>query len=65
MMHLFAPLPDRPSFKVDGTDDDDAELAAWLEGATVAEMAEAERTGVTTVSMHVKWWWRRTRRVLR
>ncbi|WIB76055.1 hypothetical protein DEJ28_10200 [Curtobacterium sp. MCPF17_002] len=64
-MPLFAPLPDRPQFVIDGDDHDDAVIIAWVEGATVEEWLEAERTGVTTLSMHVKWWWRRTRRVLR
>ncbi|MGN8048586.1 hypothetical protein ACTJKO_02775 [Curtobacterium sp. 22159] len=64
-MRMFAPLPDRPEFRVDGTPDDDAALIAWVEGATVEEWHESERTGVVTLSMRVKWWWRRTRRVLR
>ncbi|MCA5923026.1 MULTISPECIES: hypothetical protein [Curtobacterium] len=64
-MHLFAPLPDRPAFKIDGTPEDDAAVDAWSEGATVDEWLESERTGVVTLSMRVKWWWRRTRRVLR
>jgi len=34
-------------------------------GATIAEFHEWKRTDVLTVSMRVKWWWRRTRRVLR
>ncbi|WFR66282.1 hypothetical protein P9139_15380 [Curtobacterium flaccumfaciens] len=64
-MRLFAPLPDRPEFKIDGSEYDDAVLAAWVYGATVDEWLESERTGVVTLSMNVKWWWRRTRRVLR
>jgi len=64
-MHLFAPLPDRPQFKVDGTEHDDAMLCAWVHGATVDEWFESERTGVLPLSMRLKWWWRRTRRVLR
>ncbi|MFJ4297143.1 hypothetical protein [Curtobacterium sp. NPDC089689] len=50
---------------MDGTEEDDAVLDAWVEGATLAEWYESERTGIVTVSMRVKWWWRRTRRVLR
>ncbi|OII13506.1 hypothetical protein [Curtobacterium sp. MCBA15_008] len=64
-MRFFRPLPDAPQFKIDGTDEDDAILDAWVDGATLAEWYEVERTGITTVSMRVKWWWRRTRRVLR
>ena len=64
-MPLFAPLPDRPVFDVNGTEEDDKVLDAWQEGATVDEWREYERTGVVTVSMHVKWWWRRTLQVLR
>ncbi|MDP4332583.1 hypothetical protein Q7F20_04320 [Curtobacterium sp. A7_M15] len=58
-------MPDAPRFKMDGTEEDDAILDAWVDGATLAEWYEVERTGVVTVSMRVKWWWRRTRRVLR
>ncbi|PCN47904.1 hypothetical protein Csp2054_09855 [Curtobacterium sp. 'Ferrero'] len=64
-MRLFTPLPDAPRFKIDGTAEDDAILDAWVEGATLAEWYESERTGIVTVSMRIKWWWRRTRRVLR
>jgi hypothetical protein len=64
-MPLLRPLPDAPRFKMDGTEEDDAILDAWVDGATLAEWYEVERTGVVTVSMRVKWWWRRTRRVLR
>ncbi|MCJ1713835.1 hypothetical protein [Curtobacterium sp. VKM Ac-2922] len=64
-MPLFAPLPDRPRFDVHGTEEDDKVLDAWQEGATLDEWNEYDRTGVLTVSMRVKWWWRRTLRVLR
>jgi hypothetical protein len=64
-MPIFRPLPDAPRFKMDGTDEDDAILDAWVDGASLAEWYEVERTGIVTVSMRVKWWWRRTRRVLR
>lgn len=38
---------------------------AFENGATVDEWSEFGRTNIITVSMHVKWWWRRTWRVLR
>ncbi|MET3450152.1 hypothetical protein [Curtobacterium sp. 1544] len=59
-MAIFRPLPDAP-----GMDDDDDEVDAWELGATMPEYREWRRTDVITVSMRVKWWWRRTRRVLR
>jgi hypothetical protein len=59
-MSILRPLPDAP-----GLDADEVELWAWDHGATRAEFDEYRRTGVVTVSMRVKWWWRRTRRVLR
>ncbi|MFJ3033699.1 hypothetical protein ACIPC2_04710 [Curtobacterium pusillum] len=46
-------------------DDDDDEVDAWELGATMPEYREWRRTDVITLSMRVKWWWRRTRRVLR
>jgi hypothetical protein len=45
--------------------EDRRHLAAYAVGATDAEWREFKRTQVVTVSMHLKWWWRRTRRVLR
>jgi hypothetical protein len=59
-MPILRPLPDAPDL-----DADDDVLFAWDNGATIAEFREWQRTGVLTVSMQVKWWWRRTRRVLR
>ncbi|WIE63534.1 hypothetical protein DEI99_009670 [Curtobacterium sp. MCLR17_036] len=59
-MSILRPLPDAPDL-----DDDDEVLFAWDNGATLDEWREAQRTGVVTLSMRVKWWWRRTRRVLR
>lgn len=59
-MPIFKPLPDA----FDPECDDD-EYWAWENGATLAEFHEWKRTDVLTVSMRVKWWWRRTRRVLR
>jgi len=44
--------------------DPDARVA-FMNGATLAEWMEFRRTNTITVSMHVKWWWRRTWRVLR
>lgn len=58
-MGILRPLPDAP-----GIDEDD-ELSAWELGATMREWQEWQRTGVLTLSFRVKWWWRRTRRVLR
>ena len=60
MMSIMRPLPDAPDL-----DEDDEVLFAWDNGATVDEWRESQRTGVVTLSMRVKWWWRRTRRVLR
>jgi hypothetical protein len=45
--------------------EDQRHLAAYAVGATPGEWQEFKRTHVVTVSMHVKWWWRRTLRVLR
>lgn len=59
-MRILPPLPDAP-----GVDAGDDEVWAWDIGATLAEFHEYRRTGVVTLSMRVKWWWRRTRRVLR
>lgn len=59
-MSILRPLPDAPD-----VDEDDDVLFAWDNGATVPEFREWRRTGVLTVSLRVKWWWRRTRRVLR
>lgn len=36
-MRLFRPLPDAPRFTIDGTDEDDAILDAWVDGATLEE----------------------------
>ncbi|GGK87828.1 hypothetical protein JOE58_001021 [Curtobacterium luteum] len=59
-MPILKPLPDAMD-----PDRDDDEYWAYENGATVPEYLEWRRTGVLTVSMRVKWWWRRTRRVLR
>jgi hypothetical protein len=60
-MGAFKPLPDQPEY---GVDDDDV-VHAWMDGATTAEFDEWLRTGVLPISVRVKWWWRRTRRILR
>ncbi|MGU3408564.1 hypothetical protein ACLBWP_00520 [Microbacterium sp. M1A1_1b] len=44
---------------------DEFERAAFQNGATPEEWTEFDRTNIITVSMRVKWWWRRTLRVLR
>jgi hypothetical protein len=65
-MSLFRPLPDQPCIELDGPDDPVADaFEAWLEGATLPELHEYRRTGVLTLSMRARWWWRRTRPVLR
>lgn len=38
---------------------------AFRNGATLEEWTEFRRTNIITVSMHVKWWCRRTLRKLR
>ncbi|MFJ3380936.1 hypothetical protein ACIPJ2_11055 [Curtobacterium sp. NPDC090217] len=60
-MKLLAPLPDAPDPDVDGHD----EYYAWVNGATIAEFREWKRTDVLTLSLRLRWWWRRTLRVLR
>jgi len=65
-MSMFARLPDRPALEFREPDDPVADaFEAWLEGATLPELHEYRRTGVLTLSMRARWWWRRTRRVLR
>jgi len=59
-MRFLKPLPDA----LDPERDDD-EYWAWENGATLEEFREWERTGVLTISMRVKWWWRRIRPTLR
>lgn len=44
---------------------DRAAQIAFAQGATLDEWNEYCRTHVITVSMRVKWWWRRFERTLR
>ncbi|WP_175470218.1 hypothetical protein [Curtobacterium sp. MCBA15_001] len=44
---------------------DEFEREAFDNGATPEERAEFDRTNIITLSMHVKWWWRRLVQVLR
>ncbi|KTR46251.1 hypothetical protein [Curtobacterium oceanosedimentum] len=60
MMRIFKPLPDALDPDRDGD-----EYWAWENGATLDEFREWERTGVLTLSMRLKWWWRRSRPTLR
>lgn len=59
-MRICKPLPD--ALDPDRADD---EYWAWENGATLEEFREWERTGVLTLSMRLKWWWRRIRPTLR